>query len=647
MQGRCFILLRYTFVFLIAPILFSVAVYTLLRGLLFIHYPEYFADLSTAHIIESFIHGLRFDFSISTLFYGLFLLGLIVSSWFKQGKASRKALLWGAFLALAVSWSCYLGSIAFFGHVYRHLGSELLFMGQDTGFFIDLLFSDWILWFIGGTLALLFTAWLWQKLIIKPGSSIDGQLNLKEKLTFTLITLVVALLFGRGFILTSKPISIIDAYILDSEKQAALALNGTFSALHSMRRAAKNNINGCQYFDQTTLQEIMSQQSFSAHYRTIPTYIDRPETPPNIVIILLESWSSSYIDGLAGSDYGATPFMDSLINKSAVWSNAYAAGQRSIEGIQAILTSIPLIEGQPVIGWGLEQNRITTLADEANILGYNTVFMQTSKRRSFHVDAIAGALGFQDYFGMEDFPELREYPGEESTFGWDYEGLMFLANYLNAPEHLSKPSLAFFFTGTTHEPFPDPGEEFHIYPHNNDNANRYLNTLRYSDWALEQFMTKMKEHPEYDNTIFIFMADHVLRASANKPRDSFHIPLIIYSPDNIIPVQKTDSTASQYDLLPTIASLIGIQNPIATFGRSLLTEHDIQPQGALSKQGRHYVWFDKGTSTLFNAINNHAQQVVAAERYISSKTSDSIKAKLQTSSSDIKNNSWIPETPLN
>lgn len=481
-------LLRYSLTLFLIPILFSVFIFTALRSLLYIRYPEYFADLTTTQIIESFIYGMRFDFSISTLFYAVFLLLLIISSWFKQGNTIRKPVLWAAFIILAAAWSCYLGSIAFFGHVYRHLGSELLLMSQDTGFFIDLLFSDWILWFVGGTVLLLLIACLWQKLIIKPAISLGNQLNLNTKLTFTLSAILLAVLFGRGFMLSSKPISIIDAYALDSEKQAALALNGTFSALHSMRRASKNNGNASQYFSKSELEKIIADMPITSIYRSIPPYLGHSVKHPNVVMVLLESWSSLYIDGLAGTQYGATPFMDSLIKKSAVWTNAYAAGQRSIEGIQAILTSIPLIEGQPVIGWGMEQNRMTTLADEVNKLGYNTVFMQTSKRRSFHVDAIAGALGFEDYYGMEDFPKLREYPAEKSTFGWDYEGLMFMADYLLAPERQNKPSFSFFFTGTTHEPFPDPGEEFHIYPHHKNNTSSYLNTLKYSDWAIEQFM---------------------------------------------------------------------------------------------------------------------------------------------------------------
>src|SRR5690554_908404 len=101
---------------------------------------------------------------------------------------------------------------------------------------------------------------------------------------------------------------------------------------------------------------------------------------------------------------------------------------------------------------------------EADNIGYDTVMMQTSSRRSFHMDAIASLVGFNQYYGMEDFPMLRDYPVSMPAFGWDYEGLMFLSQKLKQVD-ADSPFFAFFFTGTTHEPFPDPGQEFHVYPH--------------------------------------------------------------------------------------------------------------------------------------------------------------------------------------
>src|SRR5690554_7784919 len=87
------------------------------------------------------------------------------------------------------------------------------------------------------------------------------------------------------------------------------------------------------------------------------------------------------------------------------------------------------------------------------------------------------------------------------------------------------------------------------------------------------------------------MADHVLRAATDDKHASFNIPLIVYSPSNKIPAGVDTSYASQYDLMPTLASLMGVNKPVSTFGRSLLTEKPLKVNGSLSKQGNNYAWF--------------------------------------------------------
>lgn len=631
-------ILRHLFSLFIMPIIFSVAIFSTLRLLLLLSYPDYFRALNLSAIGEAFVHGWRFDTAISTMAYVLVLLGLLICLWLPALQRLRRPLLWLAFILFAFLWSLALGSVAYFGEVYRHVGAELLLLSQDMDFALSLLSSSRLLWFVAGLLALTCLAYVWRKTVVGPTVRLPNP-TLMQRIVITIAILVLGAICARGFVLSGKPLSLIDAYVLGNEQQAALSMNGAFSAVHNMRRANKND-QPLAYFSNDELTALTQQSTLPALQRRIPSFYAQGSEPRNIVIVLLESWSVQYIDGLAGTQYGATPFMDRLITQSSVWENTYAAGQRSIEGIQAILTSVPLLEGQKTIGWGLEQNRLTTLANEANALGYHSVLMQTSSRRSFHMDAIAGALGFNSYYAQEDFPALRQYPVDMPTFGWDYEGLMFFADYLNRPDFAQRPVFSFFFTGTTHEPFPDPGQEFHVRPHGHNDIDNYLNTLRYSDWALEQFMTKMSAHPRYQNTTFVFVADHVLRASATSRQDSFHIPLVIFTPDGSIPAQRIQTVASQYDLLPTISAMLGIEKPISTFGRSLLTEPNFPFSGALSKQGATKIWFSGKEWLTFNAQSGNVHErssdsVKLSEEYLWN------KLRLQQASDLLRRNAWV------
>lgn len=623
--------------YLIAPVLFSVAVSGLIRGVLYFLYPDYFVEIPMLSLMNTFIHGVRFDLSITTIVYALVFLITIALVWFGLARRLSSYLLWIAYGLISTTWLLYISSVVYFGEVHRHISTELLYVTQDIGFIFALISSGRILWLLFGIALLIITALLWKKLIINRAIKTPEIKGWKNKAAFSLVGIFLAILFVRGMVLDGKTISIADAYALGNERQANLAMNGAFSIVHNTRRASKNK-GEVKYYGWEEFKELRNKVDLAPFQRVIPAF-ETESKQKNIVFVLLESWSANYIDALAGTEYNATPFMDGIIKKSKVWPNTFSAGQRSIEGVQAILASIPLLEGRQTLGWGLEQNRMTSLAKEANSVGYHTVMMQTSSRRSFHMDAIASLVGFSEYYAMEDFPMLREYPVGMPDFGWDYEGLMYLSDYLHSLNGDS-PFFAFFFTGSSHEPFPDAGSEFHIYPHGEDDIKSYLNTLYYSDWSLKQFMKSMEKHPGYNDTVFIFMADHVLKAATEDKVESFKIPLFIYSPSGDIAPSTDKSFATQYDLAPTLASLMSIDKSISTFGRSLLTESPLTYDGALSKQGNNYVWFEENGWAAFDSSTGEVRDYAGdlSER-------DAVltwnKVRLQYVNALLKDNSWV------
>src|SRR5690554_3846495 len=512
-------------------LLFSFAVFAVFRLVFLLAYPDYFTSLTLIELGKAFVFGLQFDAAITTVAVALFFLVLILPFEFKHRLVGVRVLLWLVFIVLVILWAIGLGDLLYFGEVYRHAGRELLLVAQDLGMFIELALSSraLVLFFVFPSLFLL--AWLWHRWVVVP-SAVRLTGALPVRILGSLFALVLLVVAGRGGVLDGKPLSLVDAYAAGNEQQAALALNGAFAVIHGVRRGLKDGQTPLNFYtpDALTQKSLdylpLGEDPFISSLGT-----ESPLTKDkNVVIVLLESWSSEYIDGLSGGNYGVTPNMDKLISKARVWENAFAAGQRSIEGIQAVLTSVPLLESQPVVGWGLEQNRMTRLASLLGERGYQSVMMQSSNRRSFHMDGIAATMGFDAYFGKEDLPLLLDYPGDIPSFGWDYEVLMHLADYLDdTPEQ--KPFFAFLFTGTTHEPFPDPGERFHRYEHTKNAESAYLNTLFYSDWALGEFIQRAAKQDWYKDTIFVFVADHVLRASATELDQSFRIPLVIYTPD--------------------------------------------------------------------------------------------------------------------
>ena len=202
----------------------------------------------------------------------------------------------------------------------------------------------------------------------------------------------------------------------------------------------------------------------------------------------------------------------------------------------------------------MEDNLATIL----NNNGYDTVFIQSSKRNSFYLDIIAKSIGFKEYYGMEDLDEILDYPDKKaSQFGWDYETYMKLHDVLKN-KGKDKPFFAFLFTGTTHIPYAEPNSINVKFPHNTSNENGFKNTLVYADWSLGEFMKKMENEPFFNNTIFIFTADHVLgKFEKTEFPEDYHVPLLIYSPAFKEKKEYTFTT-NHIDLASTILDIAGL-----------------------------------------------------------------------------------------
>jgi len=81
-----------------------------------------------------------------------------------------------------------------------------------------------------------------------------------------------------------------------------------------------------------------------------------------------------------------------------------------------------------------------------------------------------------------------------------------------------------------------------------------------------------RQKPWFDNTIFLIVADHCASSAgkAKIPVDRYHIPAIIYAPKIVSP-RKVDTLASQIDLVPTLLTMLGLQDEAHFVGRDILS----------------------------------------------------------------------------
>lgn len=582
------IYVRLTVIAILCLIPFGVA-----RLALYLVYFEYFKNLGLLDVALAFWVGLRFDLSIiasSMLLPGILM--LLPFSW-TQHAYWQRLWCWFIYLALLLLVVMLIADAVYFGEVGRHVGSEISTIRADIAPMLTLAIKQYSGLLLLFGCASLLGAWGWHRIIhiVPPAGK-----NRSLRLLGLLILLVFCVISIRGG-WTNKPIRVSDAFFSNSAPQAYLTLNGAFAISHAL---AGNT---------PPVRDFMAQQDAIARTQKLLTgdhsAFKDPAYPlyqaadsqlkglaatsrkkPNVVVLVLESWGAQHIDAIRQHlqlpSIGATPNFDALAKQGRLYTRFYANGQRSIVAAEAILASLPTLPGMLFLGEGIEQNRQSFMGEMAQSQHYNTIFLQSDLRGSFHFNSIAARAGFSTYLGAEDLPELHPQPKPGLVWGtWDHNTLQQASNLF---AHAQQPFLGYIFTSTTHAPFMVPEQRWRKYPETSE-LNKFLNSMYYVDWALAEMMASAKKAGYYENTIFIITGDHVSGLGSHREHtpNIYHIPLLIVGP-GIIP-GVDDRIGSHVDILPTIADLANWSAGYAGVGRSLLDTERIDERIALSVRG--------------------------------------------------------------
>jgi phosphoglycerol transferase MdoB-like AlkP superfamily enzyme len=96
--------------------------------------------------------------------------------------------------------------------------------------------------------------------------------------------------------------------------------------------------------------------------------------------------------------------------------------------------------------------------------------------------------------------------------------------------------------------------------------------VKYTDYAIGQFLAKARARPWFDDTVFVLTADHGAnaRGTTRIPVDKYRIPLMVYAPKHVAP-RRVDRLMSQIDIPPTVLGLLDFDYYSKFFGRDVLS----------------------------------------------------------------------------
>jgi len=98
----------------------------------------------------------------------------------------------------------------------------------------------------------------------------------------------------------------------------------------------------------------------------------------------------------------------------------------------------------------------------------------------------------------------------------------------------------------------------------------------YTDWSIHKFMEAAQKQPWYDQTLFIFVADHgnrlpKLYKDAHQ-FEKYRIPLLFYGNaiSKKLVATRNSRIGSQTDIVPTLLGQLGIESTAFQGGKDLL-----------------------------------------------------------------------------
>ncbi len=282
----------------------------------------------------------------------------------------------------------------------------------------------------------------------------------------------------------------------------------------------------------------------------------------NVVLISVESLSATYLRHF-GSRLQLTPNLDRLADSGLLFTDLYATGTRTVRGLEALALSVPPSPGESIIKRP-DNGGLATLGGILADEGYDVRFVYGGDARFDNMRTFFASNGYE-VVDRAAIPAANIH--HENAWGVADEDVYSQAlTEITRSEQSGHASFTHIMTTSNHRPYTYPENRIDL---PSGHAGR-PGAVKYTDWAIGDFLVRARRTTWFANTVFVIVADHCA-SSAGKtalPLYRYHIPLIVYAP-GIVPPAQNHQLASQIDVAPTVLGLLGLPSPASFFGRDL------------------------------------------------------------------------------
>ncbi|MDR0725942.1 MAG: sulfatase-like hydrolase/transferase [Prevotellaceae bacterium] len=593
------------------------AIFVLQKPLFMLYNRTFSSSCSAGDYLTVILHGLKLDLTVTGYFMSIPWLGLLLCTLFHRMNPRKILLPYFIIIALFTAvvvvvdaslysfWNFKLDAMALF-----YLDSPSGAMASVSSMFIILRIFAVLL------LAGLYS-WLFVKITpaaFPPVKTATGKL--RGILAMVVVGFVLFAFIRGGF--KESTANAGRVYFSDNQFLNHSAVNPVFSFVYSLNISE----DFAKQFD--FFPEDERRANFEGLYpKEGETCVRLLKTErPNIVIILLESFSGNFIEPLGGEP-GVTPNINRLSEEGIFFTQFYSNSFRTDRGIVSTLSGYPGLPTTSVMKLPAKSRNLPSIAKSLGKAGYKSGFLYGGDIDFTNMKSYFWGTGYHKIVSDTDFT-LKE----QHTHAWGVnDDITFDYLYNEICERKDSLWHIGFLTLSSHEPFTVPYNRF---------ENRIVNAFAYTDECAGRFIDKLKKTPTWDNLLIILLADHGYCYPAGtltvREPDYFHTPMLWLGGAITQPL-KVNKPVNQTDLAATLLGQLNLPHDDFAFSRDVFSSSYTYPFVFFSFNNG----FGFKDSTGVSVYDNHPDKAILEQPEHSPERIKKGKTILQTLYDDLGN----------
>lgn len=510
-----------------------------------------FSDTSFVDLTWAFIVGIRFDMVSVGIGNSLFIILSILPFSFRLKIYYQKALKSLFIVINSILLFSNLLDSEYFKFTQKRSTFDIfdIIQGEDfTNMIWGYLSDYWVVFMIGFLLTYALYEF-YPKDSAKTLETKTKSLRLKQFLIILLITSSTYVVI-RG--IDHKPITITSAAEFANAQTVSLVLNTPFTIINTFNKKALKEIST---YNKPELLKLFSP---------IKQYQHSEFRPLNVVLLIVESMGKEYSKLNNPSSPGYTPFLDSLSQISLRSSYSFANGKRSIEALPSLLNSLPTLMDKAFVSSPYSINKTEGLAALLKKEGYYTSFMHGGANGTMYFDKFCYMTGFDDYYGKDEYPDLKDYDGNWGIFDEPY-----LEYAIQKMSDFKAPFFNAIFTLSSHHPYSIPEQYKNRFPKGSSEIHE---SIGYVDHALQNFFALASKEDWYKQTLFVITADHTSISQSSyyqKSLGAYAVPILFFQPEDSLLQGENLELTQHIDIMPSVLDYLHYNKPFYAFGNSI------------------------------------------------------------------------------